>query len=137
MIALLVTALLPPTLAYGATWLFPLGCDVRQDPSLYRSTCLLPGLVFVVSPVAAAVLGAAYWLNSRLSRRFPDGWLAAALFTGAGAYIVLIGGYAILLGEAYRSVFFQDMVFLQQPFVAGAVSGFVFAAVLALRQRPA
>jgi hypothetical protein len=56
----------------------------------------------------------------------PDGWLAFIPAAGVCTQIVLCGGYLLMLGAAYRELFLAEILFIPQPFVAGAISGAVF-----------
>ena len=121
-----MTATALPLLAALYLWQVPMGCDLPTDPATYRWTCLLPGLL-VVTPIGVAVLAPiVLMLNRRQARPLPDGWLAFIPAAGVCTQIVLCGGYLLMLGAAYRELFLAEILFIPQPFVAGAISGAVF-----------
>ena len=133
-IALLVTVLALPALAWAAMWLFPAGCDVRGGPALFRWTCLFPGLMLTVPVVMAVAVPVVMIVNRRSRKTLPDGLLPVALVAGLVTQIILIGGYFIALDPAYSRIFLTETLSIPQPFVAGALSAGMFWAVIALRQ---
>lgn len=128
--AAIVTAVVPTAAAVLLLWLVPAGCDERGDPAVYRWTCLLPGLLTMVPVGVAVVLPIALALNARLARPLPDGWLVTVLGVGLVVQVVLATAYALVLGPAYRALFLAEIIFIPQPFVAGAIAGAVYWAVL-------
>lgn len=116
-------------------WLVPAGCDIRGDASVYRWTCMLPGLMIVVPAAIALCLPIAMYLNRRLVHRFPDGWIATILTVGVFTHLILVGGYLLLLEPPYRGLMFWEIAFIPQPFVAGAIAGGVYWATLQLGTR--
>lgn len=124
--AAIVTALLPPVAAGLYRWLVPAGCDMGLEAATYRWTCLFPGLLFVVPTAIALLLGIVSYLNQRLGRRLPDGWLVTAAAAGLITQIVLLGSYLLILEPAYRGSMLGELLLIPQPFVAGAVAGAVF-----------
>ncbi len=122
----IATAVLPTAAGALYLWLVPTGCDLRGDPTIYRWTCLLPGLLIVVSWPAGLLLPIASFLDQQAGRRFPDGWLATILACGLSTQAVLFGWYVFKLDPAYRSAFLLEMPFVPQPFLAGAIAGTVF-----------
>jgi len=128
--AVVATALAPTATAAILIWLFPAGCDIRGSATVYRWTCLLPGLLITVTPAVALLLPIAYTLNNRLTRPFPDGWLVIALAVGILTQVVLSGAYLFALDAAYRELFLAEVIFIPQPFVAGAIAGAVYWAAL-------
>ena len=131
--ASIVTALLPAVIAGLVMWLVPAGCDIRGDASVYRWTCLLPGLLIVVPAAVGLCLPIAMYLNRHLGHRFPDGWLATILAVGFFTQLVLVGAYLLFLEPAYRRLMLWEIALIPQPFVAGAISGGVYWATLNLR----
>jgi hypothetical protein len=124
--AAILTAIVPSLLAVLFLWQVPIGCDLRTDPATYRWTCMLPGLL-VVTPIGVAVLAPiVLMLNRRRARPLPDGWLVFVPATGVCTQILLCGGYLLMLGAAYGELFLAEILFIPQPFVAGAISGAVF-----------
>jgi hypothetical protein len=121
-----VTAVLIPLAALAFLWLFPAGCDLRGDPVTYRRTCLLPGLLTTVPIALAFLLTLVLALNQRRERPLPDGWLVVVPAAGAFTQVVLFGGYLLLLDPVYRGSFLAELLYITQPFVAGAVAGGVF-----------
>jgi hypothetical protein len=65
-------------------------------------------------------------LNQRRERPLPDGWLVVVPAAGAFTQVVLFGGYLLLLDPVYRGSFLAELLYITQPFVAGAVAGGVF-----------
>jgi hypothetical protein len=131
----LATALLPAGLAALWLWLAPQGCDLRGDPATYRWTCLLPGLFLSVAPVLALALPVAVRVFPRLAPRTGAGAVGFVAAAGAATQIVLVGGYAFVLGPAYLGLFLREAVLIPQPFVAGATAATVFVAVRAFSGR--
>jgi hypothetical protein len=124
--AAIVTALVPAAAAALLMWLVPAGCDIRGSTTVYRWTCLLPGLVFVSAVPMAGFLSIAMIVNQRLDRPFPDGWLTTVLAVGLLSQLLLSVVYLIVLDTAYRGQFLTEVIFIPQPFVAGAISGAVY-----------
>ena len=65
LLAVLMAAALPSTAGLLLIWLFPTGCDLRGDASIYRWTCLMPGLLVAVPIVAAPLLSIGMYVNCR------------------------------------------------------------------------
>jgi len=87
-------------------------------------------------PIAVAMLlPVAVVLNRRLTRPFPDGWVVTTLSVGLVTQVLLSGFYLIALGPAYRRIFMAEVIFIPQPFVAGATAGAVYWATLHLGRR--
>jgi hypothetical protein len=116
-------------------WLVPAACDIGLDKSTYRWTCLLPGLLIVVPPALALVLPIASVINRRSGNHFPKGWLVTSAVAGLLTQIVLVGAYLLALDPAYRGMMLMELIFVPQPFVAGAVAGTVFWITLNLGTR--
>lgn len=124
--AAVLTVLVPTLTAVFVLWVYPTGCDIRGDPAVYRWTCLLPGLMLTVPIGAAFLLPAAIFLNDRLPRPLPDGWLVTIFAAGLFTQAVLCGSYLVALDPAYRRLFLAEVIFIPQPLVAGAIAGAVY-----------
>ncbi len=125
-LAAIVTSVLPAAAATVFLWLVPSACDIRGDEAIYRWLCLLPGLLIVVPIAVAFVLSFTSFLNARFGRRFPDGWFVTITGVGLRTHVVLSVSYLLALGPAYVEVFFREVIFIPQPFVAGATAAAVF-----------
>lgn len=134
-VAIFVTAIVTPLAAFAWVTVFPAGCDLRGDPATYRWTCLLPGLLIMVSVAVALLLTLALAVNRRRARPLPDGWLVVIIATGLFAQTVLYSGYLLTLDPAYRALFLFEVLSIPQPFVAGACSGAIYWGVLHGRRR--
>lgn len=134
--AAIVTAVLPSAAAAVYLWLVPAGCDMRLEEATYRWTCLLPGLLIVVPAVVALLLSVANLLNDRYGCRLPDGWLVTALAVGLLTQVILSGAYLLALDHAYRGRMMAEIMFVPQPFVAGAIAGLIFWLTLHVGIRP-
>lgn len=100
------------------------------DATVYRWTCLLPGLLVVVPIAAAIALSAIALLNRQFVRRLRGGWFATvvgfALFTQAVAVV----SYLLALDPAYRGAMVWELLSAPQPFTAGAIASGFFWFVL-------
>ena len=133
--AAVLTALVPTAAAACLLWLVPAGCDIRGSAVVYRWTCLLPGLMITVPVAVALLLPFALVLNRRLARPFPEGWLVIVPGSGILTQVVLTGTYLVALDPAYRGLFLAEVIFIPQPFVAGAICGAVYWAGLHWEKR--
>lgn len=133
--AAVLTLFVPATIAALTIFLVPAGCDVHGDAVLYRWTCLFPGLLIPVPVAVAVILPLLAWPNLRLLRGLYGSWIALPAVAGLMTQVILGGAYLVLLGPGYRALFWHDIVFLPQPFVAGAISGAIYAIALRLRRR--
>ena len=121
--ASVVTAVFPAICAWLFTWLIPAACEMGGEKSVYRWTCLLPGLLKVVPAVVALVLPLVVYVGTRLGRKVSHGVVALSLGSGIVVHVVLMGTYAILLGPAYWEAALPEMLLILQPFVSGFVAG--------------
>jgi hypothetical protein len=121
-----VTALLPT--AAALIWLVLVGCGVWVGQALHGWTCMLPGLMLVVPPVAALLLPMLTILNQRRDRRFPDGWLVTVLAIGLLTQVLFVGAYLFaLLGQGYFGLWITvQIISVPQPFIAGAIAAAVY-----------
>lgn len=128
--AAVVTALLPTAAAF--IWVALVGCGVWVSQALHNWTCLLPGLMLVVPPVAALLLTMFTILNQRRDRLIPDGWLVTVFAIGILAQVLFGGTYLLLLlGQGYFGLWITVQMFslvfsLPQPFIAGAIAAAVY-----------
>lgn len=125
-IAGVLTAAIPVCLAFAIYWLAPWGCDASAW------LCLFPLSLLGVAPVAALYLPILFHFNRRLRHPFPDGWLPVIVLT-AGVSQLVVTGYSLwTLADYMRRIFLFDALIFPQGLAAGATTGAVFWASLAL-----
>lgn len=126
LLAGIAAALLPTAAAALFLWLSPAGCDLRGDPATYRWSCLLPGLMISASWPLALLLAAIAYLRRQPAKRSLKGFLAMTVGAGLLVHAVLLAAYLFLLDPAYRALGLEELLFLPQPFCAGAIGSAVF-----------
>jgi hypothetical protein len=122
----IAAAVLPAAAAAMVLWLWPAGCDMRGDPLTFNWICLLPGLVIPGTSPLALLLAGASALRPAAAWRSPGHGLALVVVTGAVAHIAFIGMYLAVLAGPNAGHGLDDVVYLPQPFCAGALVGGVF-----------
>jgi hypothetical protein len=106
--------------------LFGVILSVTVSSGCYDSLCLLPLLLLTMPIFGVPVLTAAFAINRRLQRPVPDGWLPTIILSGCLGQIAVSVFAFSTASPNFREIFFYDLLFVPQGFVAGLVTGAVF-----------
>lgn len=122
----IVAAALPAAVAAMVIWLFPAGCSLRGDPVTFLWACLLPALLIPGAWPLALLLAIASALRPGDAWRSLGYGIALVVVSGQVAHLVLVGMYLAVYASANAGHGLDDVIYLPQPFCAGALVGGVF-----------